>query len=236
MRWIDLAQGAAAVAGIVFGLGLLVVAVLQWLVYRRQAGIMERQSQLISDHALISKQTQRAFVFLTEIAVSLNRSPGTVSAYGAVIPGAIQSWRVAPIWENSGDTPARRMFVNFNCQEFSSRIPEDFKFPDSAEPEPSLIGPKATVQGSGVLLAGDIIGRLASGSSKMYLWGWADYNEVFDGTPRRRTEFCFEAVVLGNPQDGQVELGFPLHRRFNGADEECLRSPAPYPTYIERDR
>jgi hypothetical protein len=210
-----------------FGLGLFVVAIFQWRVYGRQATIMDRQSTLAADQALISKQTQRAFVFLKEIAVSLNRTVGAVSAYGTEIPGAIQTWRVSPVWENSGDTPARRMLVNFNSQEFSGRMPDNFDFPDSDSPEPSLIGPRATVQGRGIVLAGDLISKIVNGSCKLYLWGWADYDDVFDGSPRRRTEFCFEVAVTG-PQDGQVFLGFPLHRKYNGADDECLRRPAPY--------
>ncbi len=57
MRWVDQAQGVAAIAGILLTTALVVVAFLQWKVYRRQATIMEKQSELIENQYNISKQT-----------------------------------------------------------------------------------------------------------------------------------------------------------------------------------
>jgi hypothetical protein len=35
------------------------------------------------------------------------------------------------------------------------------------------------------------IQKCAAGTHHYYLWGWVDYNDVFEDTPRRRSEFCF---------------------------------------------
>ncbi len=59
--------------------------------------------------------------------------------------------------------------------------------------------------------------------------GWAEYDDVFSGTKRHRTEFCHELIVGGNPAAGKATITLSVYPRFNGMDEECLRAPTPYP-------
>jgi hypothetical protein len=30
---------------------------------------------------------------------------------------------------------------------------------------------------------------------RLFVWGWAEYRDVFDGIPLHRTEFCNEVIV-----------------------------------------
>ena len=217
MRWVDQAQGVAAIAGILLTTALVVVAFLQWKVYRRQATIMEKQSELIENQYNISKQTQRAFVFVKEIAVVYNRTPDRLSTYNSTsIPGETELWRLTVVWKNGGDTPARNMLVNFNYKEFLGAMPKNFDFPDAAS-QPCLIGPKAEIPGNSLVLHRDVLDRLGRGSHKLYLWGWAEYKDVFDGTPRRRTEFCFELRMNSDPSSGGMYHSFIPHPRHNGS-------------------
>lgn len=181
--------------------------------------------------------TQRAFVFIKEIAVSFDRPPnpppGSAKAMAMAAMSAahmpIKTWRLYPVWENSGDTPTRRLMTNFQCRGFFGRIPSDFDFPDEGLPEPSFIGPKAVIRGNGILLSPDWLTEMGKHeSAHFYIWGWADYDDVFNATPRHRTEFCFEIVRVGTDLNGFPVLQFPLHSRFNNADEECSRRPGPY--------
>ncbi len=59
----------------------------------------------------------------------------------------------------------------------------------------------------------------------MFIWGWADYDDVFAGTPRHRTEFCFRVEVIAG-SDGQALVTFPIYSQFNAFDEECSRGPS----------
>jgi hypothetical protein len=80
---------------------------------------------------------------------------------------------------------------------------------------------------------------IRDGSQSLYLWGWAEYDDVFPGTPRRRTEFCYRIFVMGDPTDAtvgnepgpqKVSFRWHLHNSHNGADGECgtpLRTGSP---------
>ena len=125
-------------------------------------------------------------------------------------------WRLTVVWKNGGDTPARNMLVNFNYKEFLGAMPKNFDFPDAAS-QPCLIGPKAEIPGNSLVLHRDVLDRLGRGSHKLYLWGWAEYKDVFDGTPRRRTEFCFELRMNSDPSSGGMYHSFIPHPRHNGS-------------------
>ena len=55
-----------------------------------------------------------------------------------------------------------------------------------------------------------------------------DYNDVFDDTPRHRTEFCFDVTADDVEDRGQTYMRFPAHGRYNGADDDYVRRPRPY--------
>jgi hypothetical protein len=61
------------------------------------------------------------------------------------------------------------------------------------------------------------------------LWGWAEYNDIFEGTPRHRTEFC--ADVLVSPDQKAADFGITLAvcPKYNGADDEAMKKPITIP-------
>lgn len=62
---------------------------------------------------------------------------------------------------------------------------------------------------------------------RVFIWGWADYDDIFDATPRHRTEFCCRVVVI--PQNpAQMMVRFETYRMHNGYDDDCFREPSPY--------
>jgi hypothetical protein len=67
---------------------------------------------------------------------------------------------------------------------------------------------------------------------EVFLYGWVEYDDVFEGTPRHRTEYCTQIVVEGdvtihtlpgNPEQPHVPFRYQGHKKHNGADEECIR-------------
>ena len=99
------------VALAVFAGGALFMGLLQWRVYHRM-----RHDSVVRD---------RAFVYRKDYQSQL---PPLTS------PGAI--W-IAPRWENSGATPAHRIWLQVNVEIRQGDLPPDFEFPDRWEPTDS---------------------------------------------------------------------------------------------------
>jgi hypothetical protein len=174
------------------------------------------------------RDTERAFVYLKNIDIHFERSPTTMGANGPV-EGHIVNFTVTPNWANSGKTPARRIRLNFNMEAFGPELPDKFDFPDSRKPRHGVLGPNTEMLTTGIVIRGDEFYRLAQDKSTVLIWGWIDYDDVFPDTKRHRTEFCLQVAVRVE-QNGTAIVGFPVYRRFNGFDDECMRKPEPYET------
>jgi hypothetical protein len=74
----------------------------------------------------------------------------------------------------------------------------------------------------------EILDKTRSGRAHVYLWGWTDYDDIFQGTKRHRTEFCVEIIVHGDVRTETCQFSFPQQGRHNGSDKQCLREPGPY--------
>jgi len=182
---------------------------------RESADAANRSAKVAEKTLIIGK---RAFVFTDEIrAVSIPSEPGLAA-----------KWRITAILKNAGETPTQKMMMNINWKHFKEEIPEDFNFPDASQPPVyGFIGPKSFIHSCHVDIPIPLIEKAAFvGDHKIYIWGWVDYNDVFEGTPRRRTEFCYEILSESVPE--KALIGFRLHRKYNGADDECYRKPSPY--------
>ena len=74
----------------------------------------------------------------------------------------------------------------------------------------------------------EILDKIRSGRAHVYIWGWTDYNDIFQRTRRHRTEICFEIIVHGDVRTETCQFSFAQQGRHNGSDEQCLRGPGPY--------
>jgi hypothetical protein len=173
-----------------------------------------KQSADISERALIS--TQRAFVFIQNF---------TVYVVGNEI-------RIMPLWENSGVTPANPFRNYVNWRTFNGPPPADFEYPDldvNGNPivgrghgEMFFIGPKATMFADIIRIPIPTMEEARSGRLRIYIWGWAEYNDTFSGTKVHRSEFCREMLVTDVTQEGEritaVVAAFRVYGKYNSAD------------------
>lgn len=178
----------------------------------RNAANAARDAAKVAERSLFD--VQRAFVFAR-----------------CLIKGVRGSALVVDVeWRNTGTTPAKR-FVNWvNNDTFEGSIPENFIFPDIkgpdilnlqdeftalcvAPPQASLIG-KAIIPLSNLKLAG-------TGTHRVYVWGWCEYDDIFEGTKRRRTEFCVWLQPV-SATDASAEFIVKQHHKHNGTDEDCV--------------
>jgi hypothetical protein len=172
----------------------------------------------------------RAYVSVKEILMDDFRHPDVLSTYAGVgiVKGQIHNYRISAIVANGGETPTRKALINVNCDLRNDTLPDDFDFPDGKLTEAAAIGPHGTFCSPGFFVSIADVKKIIAKEKKLYVWGWIDYNDVFDDTPRHRTEFCFDISPDEVPDGGNISMRFPTYGRFNGIDGDCMRRPGPY--------
>jgi hypothetical protein len=104
-------------------------------------------------------------------------------------------------------------------------LPFDFAYPDYGKKERISIGPNAIMHSMAFDVTPEDLQSIKDRKAKMYVWGWIEYNDIFDDTERHRSEFCFEVVVIGNPIYQAGGFRYRKHGPFNGIDAECRYQP-----------
>jgi hypothetical protein len=169
----------------------------------------------------------RAYVSVKEIVMDALRNPPHYGLQGEVQPGAIHSFRFSVIVENTGQTPTRHSLININWQVRPDVLPATFDYPDG-EPEIAVIGARSPFGTPGFFISLADVNRVAAREQRLFLWGWVDYDDVFEATPRHRTEFCFEAIADRLLDAGNIPMRFPNFGRYNAMDADCVRRPEPF--------
>lgn len=114
---------------------------------------------------------------------------GKLPDYRATDPTGI---RFIAAWQNSGTTPTKCLVTRVSWKAFTADIPGNFDFPDFGGGPASrpLIGPKSSMNMAPVDIPIDVLQAVQAGTHHLYIWGWADYNDIFEETERHRTEFA----------------------------------------------
>lgn len=199
--------------------GLLVLATIALFISAEKSADAAKKSAEIAERALIAGQ--RAF-----ISVSFDRT--------AIIDpetGKITAWSFTPVWYNAGDTPTREMQNHVNIRVFDGPLPNDWDFPDlwSANTNPDIrlptplgAAPKGAVSGQKVGISIDQMREIIAGPKRLYMWGWATYNDVFPKTPMHVTRFAIQILAGGDPSNkDKISFEFPFIHKYNCSDEEC---------------
>lgn len=150
---------------------------------------------------------------------------------------AVDFWRITPVFENSGKTATKRMLSGHSAELRQTPLPADFDYPDIAFPagqkfflSRDIIGPNSQLNGAPYILSIADVQAIARQEKRFYVWGWSDYSDTFEGTPRHRTEYCFQLVVLLDPTNpkntGALAMG--QSGPYNGIDEQCMRDPGAF--------
>jgi hypothetical protein len=188
---------------------------------KRQSGEM-KASIAVSREAMVV--AQRAYVSVRSIRLTAISVAEEIIALDAMV-----------ILENTGNTPTKNMIYHSSMKIFDGDIPGEFDFPDldQRRPRRSFIGPKTWSGAFTFTIGREELIATQAGRRRIFVWGWADYDDTFAGTPRHRTEFCREIfAVPGVPLVGHAQqwAGASQYGRHNAADDECDRRPKPYVT------
>ena len=163
--------------------------------------------------------SNRAFVFVKKIEAQF---------IGEKATHTITKWRFFAHWENGGNTPTKNMRNRINYALTENPIDLGFGFPDFGDQPDgrTMIGPRSFMHSSYFDIPVEDLQKIKDGTAHAYIWGWADYDDVFPDTPRHRSEFCFKIIIHGDLLAENCQFLYQQDGRFNGFDEECLRSPA----------
>lgn len=205
-----------------FALFLILISIQQAFWLRRAVATAQDSTRLLGT-ALIA--TQRAYVTLRELRATTTRLSAIED---------IQNCAVQPILENGGTTPIRNGRAHVSWKYFEKAIPADVEFADfdangnriviEADYLPLSIGPRGTAQYPVLLIDGATVRSARENQGKILIWGWAEYDDIFENSARHRTEFCYQMNVTGNL--AQTHVSFSMYKRFNAVDEECERPAA----------
>jgi hypothetical protein len=178
----------------------------------RETAGAAKQSADTAKQALTS--TQRAFVFINSFEVN-------------VIGKEV---RIIPKWENSGVTLGNPM-KHINWKAFRGAPPSDYGYPDldsSGAALPSrgeavefFIGPKAIMLGTPVRIPISVMEEMRSGNLRIFVWGWAEYKDIFENTILHTTKFCSEIEITDLGREGDkttVAAFFTTYGPYNSAN------------------
>jgi hypothetical protein len=214
-----------------FSLCLAVVAVYQYRALKNANAVAKQAadaSTASNEIAVTNAQAQlRAYVFVESFNVTEHRGAGVGGQ-----PGPVNIWSVAAVLRNGGSTPTRNCVLSVNGRRFDGDIPANFSFPDSGTEDIFVMGPNGEASTRKIHIPTRDLANPAS-NFHWYIWGWVEYDDVFDGSRRHRTEFCTR-VDLERVPNGGIILGFRSHSCFNGTDGECVRRFNPHDNRYDR--
>src|SRR5437868_9660299 len=166
-----------------------------WIVTARAARDGERAAN-IAEAALV--KLERAFVSFRFSVSALVVDP--------MLPHVASAWQISIVWSNSGKTPTRGLHTHVSWDHFAAELPADFSFPDvwfdpnAPRMNPvSYIGPLDTITSDTLTIESGVLDAERQGHLCIYIWGWVEYDDIFDNTPPHRTEFCHRVRVFRDP-------------------------------------
>jgi hypothetical protein len=237
---------------ILLTLALVGIACLQYVVYRRQAGIMQTQADIADRQNSITEATQRAFVGISRVDVVKPKN----------LYDSHAQWKITPVIENSGATPAIDVslgFIDPDIEVLATPTGMDFteyqkmseiigapRDPDELIDQPlplgngptfwarllshGTIGPKSPLITSGLGIEINY-SRLGDPDARTgrFLYGSIRYFDTFDPVKRHITKFCFSMTSLeASPRTDEGPEPPFLCTHWNCTDDYCKADKEDY--------
>jgi hypothetical protein len=150
------------------------------------------KSAEVAENTLIN--TQRAFAHLQEIKTETvfrdNIFDGTKEIIG---------WRVILQWHNTGHTPALNVKSTSGSRHFQrgQELSLSLLPTDSGELPGITLGPNTGMHSVPINFTIGTVRKIESGEVVALVLGLLEYNDVFKGTPMRRTAVCVKLTTTG---------------------------------------
>jgi hypothetical protein len=172
-----------------------------------------------------AEQQLRAYITAKDVNIIFHREPGRIGTYTSdMSPGRVHTYGFAAILRNGGQTPGTNVTINVSCERFTKTLPADFVFPDSTSFGYGLIGPDSEMHTPTIRIAAP---DFEASDGEWYLWGWVEYDDIFAGSIRHRTEFCFTIDRVRLSDSAEPIIGVSPCQLFNAVDDGCMRPVDP---------
>jgi len=163
-------------------------------------------------------ETDRAFVYFETPSIEAPEPPFTSD----------KKFIFHFTWKNSGSTRTIEGQGHASWQSFPAPLEESFTFPDlGARPGPIFVAPGGVTHMGPIDVPHDYVQRALDGETYLFFWGWVEYDDVFKGTPRHRSEFCLRLVLIDRresvPSGQRGIVGLLNNHIHNGAEDECFK-------------
>ncbi len=155
----------------------------------------------------------RAFVFLEDFDTEF-----TTKFRGGGYPPNISGMTIKPRWKNGGRTPTKNLIVKVACDSIDGELAADFTFPYADNALQTMIGPDATEWSNPVQISEFDANKALDKERNIYIWGRADYLDVFDPTSPRFTQFCYR--IHFRRSEGHVRTQFIAYGDYNKSDQD----------------
>ncbi len=176
--------------------------------------------RLARDADQAHRRVSRAFVYLKEFQGEVVRGEADV----------IAAHLFTPLWSNSGATPTVNALINTAWTKQAGELPDDFGYPFFDAAAVAFIGPQASIGSPSLIIPAADIADVAAGKMRVYLYGVAEYRDVFKDTPAHSTSFCFKLEV--SQEYGRLRLGFPLYGPHNRSSDDNREIPWPRDAFM----
>jgi hypothetical protein len=181
-----------------------------YTVYAKKQWKVMRESNEINRESLES--VQRAFVNYLRSDMSTGRANLPKGKHVDFID-------MAPVWQNSGNTPAIGITTLVGAAEREEEPTEDEFLSATQIPKiKGVIAAKAEQPTSDIRVAKSFADDTVS--TPRFLWGWIVYRDIFQ-KKAHVTEFCIKAVEIRHFQDGHLHFSGGVCDRHNCVDEFC---------------
>jgi hypothetical protein len=217
-----LAETTAELANFAVGLfyatmGLFVVTASLWLLAYLQSRDMKAAvlaARESSAAARTSAEVAQRGLVLTQRATVVVKEPKAVWLWDE--EQGLVGCRLFVTWHNVGSTPTSNMVAAIMGQALEKRPPQDYVVAKgSPRIQPVMAGPNSSVNGSHINIPVELVADIIDHKAHYLLRGWAEYDDVFDNTPRHRVEFCFLVEFEGDLDARKVQALFHIHGKHN---------------------
>lgn len=217
-----LAETTAALGRHAFGLtyaaiGLMVLTISLWVMTFLQARDVRAAVRAVEAASAAAKAStalaQRALV-LTQRATVVAGEPTAI--WLRDVGERLVGCRLFVTWHNVGTTPTRDMVTAIAGLATEKPPLQTSALPKAnARRQPAIVGPNAKINSAYVNLPIGLVTDILQHRAHYLFAGWAEYNDVFESTPRHRVEFCYWLEIEGDLEAQQLEARFHLHGRHN---------------------
>ncbi|HYY36314.1 MAG TPA: hypothetical protein VE801_01145 [Xanthobacteraceae bacterium] len=210
-----------------------------WLATREASAIQSRDIQAsIAVAQEAANAAAKSAAASARAVVDMQRAlivPTQFQSTAIVRNDRVIAYRITAVFENTGTTVARRFTGTANIVMWKGPLPEDFKYPDRMEAiaPNAFVAPRLKIPFPVDIAIQDLL-DIMNKKMRGFIYGWVEYDDVFTSSARRRTEFCVEIEIIGNPlvmpsKGAPAALGFAGYGKYNGIDEDCFYRPGEKP-------